>query len=560
MLLAVALLVVGITSTLISRDAAPPTHPQHLDVRTTGGRLRGQLNYTLFERRPFYAFKGVPYAEPPLGQLGRFQPPRPIAWAPGVRECIDHGPVCMQATATGAIVGSEDCLRLNVYTPADAPAAPLPVMVYMFGSAWYRRSADSALLGPDFLIDQHVVLVTLNYRLGVFGFLAVDAVPAASGNWGLKDQQLALQWVQHNIGAFGGDAARVTLFGQSSGGMAGQLHQMADGSQGLFHRTIQMSTSFDGRATFRPRSAELQPELRRFVGALDAGVDTANGTALLAALRDVDAERLMRNFPFVQFHTPIMPTVESSLAPAPFMHGDPAHLALERPFAMDMPVLTGCTSNEAISMAGPEQLAAFQRQPRVDIPSVYFAGDWTSLRYRRASERIFARYFPHGGAANATVGELVRLQGDVYQSYPADRKVRALARWNRGPTWFYQFDLDTRLNAIKRWSASAEGRSLPGASHFDDVCYVFCCAGEHVGMYDGLAADSAERRAIGQMAGLFGRFARGESMGWPAVEPAPAATVYMHMGPEGFAVRTNAMGDRRRFWDGVVRQFGYGEL
>lgn len=560
------LLIAGIIAILLSCDTLSPIHPQYLDVHAVAGKFRGQLNYTRFDQRPFYSFKGLPFALPPLGQLGRFRPPRPFPPPHAnatVRECFAHGPVCLQSTGTNDMIGSEDCLTLNVYTPAGDHVAPLPVMVYIYGGAFYRGSANSALFGPDFLIDQNIVLVTLNHRIGVFGFLAVDDDPVSSdtsGNWGLKDQQLALHWVQQNIVAFGGDAGRVTLAGQSSGALAAQLHQFAPGSRGLFQRTIQMSTSFDGRTAFRPRSSQIVPELRRFVSELDASVDTTNGAALMSALRDVDAVQLWRRFPFVQFQTPVMPTVESPLATDAFVQGDPDRFALERPFDMNMPVLTGCTTNEAISQSAPEKLAAFRQRPLVDIPSLHFEGDWTSDLYRWASERIFARYFPHGGPANATMSEYVRLLSDIYQSYPADRKVRALARWNRGPTWFYQFDLDTRLNNVKRWSTGDEGRELPGAAHSDDVCYVFNCEGAHPDMYAGLEADSAERKAIGQMAGLFGRFVRGEAVGWPEVERTAGETEYMHMGEDGFVLRKSAMGEGRAFWDGIVEEFGYVEL
>jgi para-nitrobenzyl esterase len=186
-------------------------------------------------------FAGVPYAAPPVGPL-RWQPPAPaLAW-PGVRDATRVGPRCMQ-DIDDLEMGrhtDEDCLTVNVWTPpASGDQAPLPVMVWIHGGAFINGSGgiyDSRWLASR----GDVVVVTLNYRLGTLGFLAHPALgPAgAVGNYGLADQQAALRWVRDNIAAFGGDPERVTIAGESAGGMAVCDHLVAPESQGLFRAAI----------------------------------------------------------------------------------------------------------------------------------------------------------------------------------------------------------------------------------------------------------------------------------------------------------------------------------
>jgi para-nitrobenzyl esterase len=183
-------------------------------VRTTSGAVRGTSVQNMA------AYLGIPYAAPPVGPR-RWLPPQPaVPWS-GIRDATAFANHCPQtASAVGIASTTEDCPYLNVFVPARTrPRAKLPVMVWIHGGAFVSGESDD--YDPDRLVARAIIVVTLNYRLGYLGFLAVsalDAEPHTHVNYGLLDQQFALRWTRANIAAFGGDPARTTVFGQSAGG------------------------------------------------------------------------------------------------------------------------------------------------------------------------------------------------------------------------------------------------------------------------------------------------------------------------------------------------------
>src|SRR5262249_29011849 len=166
------------------------------------------------------SFRGIPYAAPPVGEL-RWRPPAPPARWNDVRDATSFAPMCIQIGANGQLVGSEDCLTLNVFTSATEPVHNQPVMVFFHGGGKKRGSAQQPWFDHPGLANQGVIVVTAEYRLGALGFFAHPLLTAEGGgsssNYGLMDQIAALRWVRDNISAFGGDAERVTVFGQSAG-------------------------------------------------------------------------------------------------------------------------------------------------------------------------------------------------------------------------------------------------------------------------------------------------------------------------------------------------------
>jgi para-nitrobenzyl esterase len=191
-------------------------------------------------------FLGIPYAAPPVGAL-RWKPPTAAAAWTTVRDASTFASHCAQiAGPFGTASASEDCLYLNVYTPSTGPG-PFPVMVWIHGGALVTGESDD--YDPSALVAQGVAVVTLNYRLGPLGFLSHPALSAeaggASGNYGLMDQQAALQWVQTNIKAFGGDPANVTVFGESAGGLSTFSQIASPLAAGLFQKAIVESGSYN---------------------------------------------------------------------------------------------------------------------------------------------------------------------------------------------------------------------------------------------------------------------------------------------------------------------------
>ena len=254
-------------------------------VAVTGGAIRGEV------RGPGAAFRGVPFAAPPVGEQ-RWRPPAPVqAWA-GVRDAAVSGSPCLQRSygwnAKDAADSREDCLYLDIRTPNLEPYAPLPVMVWIHGGANWAGSARGTV--ESSLVEQGVVLVSIQYRLGAFGFLSHPGLTAegggASGNYALMDQIAALRWVRDNIARFGGDPGNVTIFGHSAGGQDVGLLMVAPQARGLFAKAIEQS----GTAGFGlpPRTLaqneKLGIDLAQAVGAKDlAGLRAASGPAVLAA-------------------------------------------------------------------------------------------------------------------------------------------------------------------------------------------------------------------------------------------------------------------------------------
>jgi para-nitrobenzyl esterase len=194
-------------------------------------------------------FKGLPFAAAPVGAL-RWRAPQPAPTWAGTRKADTFSAVCPQTGSyppeSALEPTSEDCLYLNIWRPAEASSKPLPVMVWIYGGALENGSASTPLYAGDGFAKRSVILVTFNYRLGVLGFLSLkslsrESANGVSGNYGLLDQIAALKWVQRNIGAFGGDAQNVTIFGQSSGSISVSALVASPLAKGLFHRAIGQS-------------------------------------------------------------------------------------------------------------------------------------------------------------------------------------------------------------------------------------------------------------------------------------------------------------------------------
>lgn len=198
-----------------SDDVATPYNPQ-LIIQTTGGQVQGTEERAGLLGDRYFSWKGIPYAEPPVGDR-RFRAPVAHAGWSGVWDGSEHGESCPSSGWLSDKTGDEDCLFLNIYTTTLINRKP--VMVWIHGGSFTGGDGDTLMYGPDFLVMEDVVIVTINYRLGVLGFMSTGD-QHAPGNYGMKDMILALQWLRDNILNFGGDPDNVTVFGESAGGVA----------------------------------------------------------------------------------------------------------------------------------------------------------------------------------------------------------------------------------------------------------------------------------------------------------------------------------------------------
>jgi para-nitrobenzyl esterase len=274
-----------------------PTTPSHAadQVRTTAGLLEGAASADGMIR----VFKGVPYAAPPVGPL-RWKPPQPaIPWN-GVRQAKAFGPHAVQGSEFSGIFvfrdpgPSEDCLTLNLWIPANGSPDQLPVMIWIHGGSFKRGGSSQALYDGEALARKGVLVVTFNYRLGAFGFLAhpelsKESTYGASGNYGLMDQIAVLKWVKENIAAFGGDPGRVTIFGESAGATAVCMLMVSPQAQGLFQRAIGES----GTALFSQEDGALGMSSPVRLEAAGVAFASALGVTTLAEMRLKSAEEVL---------------------------------------------------------------------------------------------------------------------------------------------------------------------------------------------------------------------------------------------------------------------------
>ena len=459
--LALTLAGCGASSESGSRVAAPASQGPTAAIRVDGGRVFG------LDDGAVRVFRGIPYAAPPVGGL-RWRPPQPVRpWAGGLA-CLQFESSCPQS---GAPVGggrlpasqSEDCLYLNVWTPARTAAERLPVMVWIHGGGFISGSGSlPGTSGEDLSGREDVVVVSFNYRLGVFGFLAHPALSAesahdVSGNYGLLDQRAALRWVRRNIAAFGGDPRRVTIFGQSAGGQSVVAHLVSPLSRGLFARAISESPRYQDRGVGLWSTLTLKEQEQEGEDTCD-GLGIPDGPGAAAALRGVSAVRLLTatasaktSLPrlFVQPPQPsFQPVIDGYVLP------DEPWRLLRRGEWARVPLLIGSNRDECnmwVSGVKPAKAGSVALASRRRV--AWFAGpDWPAL----------ATQFPasdYGGLLPATSRMMTVLEFNAPVRYAAE----CVARQNV-PAYLYYF------------SRVAPGDSQ-GAQHSAEVPYVFASVG-----------------------------------------------------------------------------------
>jgi len=297
-------------------------------VRTDKGAVEGAASADGKVR----IFKGVPYAAPPVGAL-RWKAPAPAPRWTKVREATEFGARCMQGRIYDDMIfrdngPSEDCLYLNVWTPATSSKAGLPVMVWIHGGGFAAGATSEPRQDGENLARKGVVVVSMNYRLGVFGFfshadLAKESAHHASGNYGLLDQVAALQWVQRNIAAFGGDPHNVTIFGESAGSISVSALIASPLANGLFQRAIGESGALFSKTRRTKPLAESEEAHEKFADSL--------GTHSLEALRAKPADEILQAAVKQELHL-FFPNVDGYFLPedvtAIYAGGKQSHVPL----------------------------------------------------------------------------------------------------------------------------------------------------------------------------------------------------------------------------------------
>lgn len=394
--------------------SAQPTPP----LSVTGGQISGSDNG---EVRTWF---GVPFAAPPVGSL-RWRPPQEVVPWQGVKAVTAFSPACRQTVPWISNPQSEDCLYLNIWAPEKAEK--LPVIVWIHGGGYFGGTGAQALYDGTRLTKKGVIVVTLNYRLGVFGFLATPELTAespdhASGNQGIEDQIAALAWVKANIAAFGGDPDRVTIMGESAGANSVAMLVASPAAKGLFQRAIAESGNYsvplDASENARADRATAESEGAAFM--------QSQGAATLSDLRRMDADSLIRQkwSPRVivdgqvlredmtttyrhhrQNDVPILMgwNADEGKDLAPEILGTGDFSAANHKGLVDK--LLGHTSSDALLAAYPGTTDAQARASINQLTSDWWGWRmwyWTSLQARNGQQKPWLYYFVHSPAEPVT--------------------------------------------------------------------------------------------------------------------------------------------------------------
>jgi len=298
--------------------------------------------------KPYASFQGVRYAQPPLGEL-RFRNPQPFQSGEILYDVSAESTVqCPQLGGTfgtsDEVVGQEDCLVMNIYSPNLTPDVPYPVMVWIHGGSLTTGSNIASVYGASTFIDRDVVMVAINYRLGPLGFVSLgdEKVP---GNAGLRDQSLALNWVSENIANFGGDPSRVTIFGESAGSSSVNYQLLSPLSQGTFQRAIMQSGTVLGVSWGSANTPEHAVSYgRELIQNLGCDVDTE------VCMQNATVEAILQN---TFLHGPNVDGIwqavdDSSFSSEPFLPGTPKDLLESGQFNTEVEVILGTTKDEGI--------------------------------------------------------------------------------------------------------------------------------------------------------------------------------------------------------------------
>jgi para-nitrobenzyl esterase len=430
-----------------SADPVAAMPKQNPIVNAPAGSLQGKTEGAL------NIFKGIPYATPPVHSL-RWRPPVAMpAWA-GVKKATAFGPACIQprskiVSVYTADIGpmSEDCLTLNVWAPADVHNAP--VFVWIYGGALWGGMAHDPLYDGAQMAKRGVIVVTINYRLGVIGWLAHPGLSAESpqhisGNYGLLDQIAALRWVKDNIGAFGGDASNVTIAGESAGGLSVMYLMTSPDARGLFHKAIAESAYMISTPELK-HARYGSPSAEDIGSRMAAGLQAPN----IAALRAMDAEALTAAAPAAGFQP--FGVVDGHILPKQlvdvFDAGEQAHV----------PLLAGFNAGEIRSL----KILAPPMPASADIYEKEIRSRYLDL----ADE--FLRLYPSSDM-NESILETSR---DALYGWTAERLVRKQTAINV-PSYLYFFD---------HGYPAADSANLH-AFHASELPYVFGTA-EHTPPY-----------------------------------------------------------------------------
>uniref|UniRef100_A0A1B6LQA7 Carboxylesterase type B domain-containing protein n=1 Tax=Graphocephala atropunctata TaxID=36148 RepID=A0A1B6LQA7_9HEMI len=529
-------------------------------VHLKEGTIRGrELTATSFSKKNYFAFQGIPYAQPPVGSLRFRDPQPPVPWQ-GVREAVKEAPACPQKhVLLQDTVGEEDnCLGLNVYTSNFSSAKP--VMIWIHGGGFTFGSGHTDLHDPEYWMERDVVIVTCNYRVGAFGFLSLGNAEVP-GNAGLKDQVMVLRWVQSNIAQFGGDPDNATLFGESAGAASVHYHLLSSMSRGLFHRAILMSGSSLNSWAFSSDCVQKShllgekmgctsqdpQELLQFLQKVPA-FDLVKGQYKVVSAQD---KRDVRPFPFI-------PTVEPQEGEGERFLTDHPRSLLQKGQVAPVPIIIGVTNKEGMLIMN-------------DIPH--------SDDYFKVLNGNFARIVPGNLGLPANGAEMIRqfffedepidwdtvpqyldYYGDLFFYIGVDEMIRLHLACGTAPVYCYNLAFEGQLGLLTWYLRQLYPQcDLSGVSHADDLGYIYKA---NVPGPPAMEEGSPDEHMVKCVTGLWYQFAatgnpngeKGQTVVWePAVKDQSSWKNYLELDKEPTMRHWRLQQQRMAFWERAMR-------
>lgn len=520
------------------------------------GKIRGSFFQSRLGKE-IYSYRGIRYAEAPVGEL-RFQQAVPIKAWDNILDASQEGPACPQFRDNST---SEDCLRLNVYTTeltSGSKNVSKPVIVFFHPGGFYFRSAQSTYHGPQYLLDKDLVLVTVNYRLASLGFISA-AHPLLPGNNGLKDQVVALKWVKEHISKFGGNPNCVTIAGQSAGSWSVALHMMSPMSKGLFHRVISMSGS--------PVKPEPLPSHQKHLAKRQAQIlncPTEPIEAMVECLKTKPAEEFGKSFPkFNEWYgDPILrwrPVVEPKFPGVErfLTDDDPANLIRRGQFE-HVPFFGGVTKDEfAGVIKGTIERARQGNTSTIDernanwdeISPISFLYQRGTPRSKYISHELKKFYLNDQPVSLDNILDLGKIYADAVTIFSQHRLVTLLAAANKKPTYYYKLTYQGRYSHVT-W---VDTKKPFGVVHHDELIYLFGIA-----QFPAIKEGDPELATVKKLTAIWENFAKtGEpipkenhlfdNVSWTPITP--SRPCYLEMNSE-FVMRDGIIyPERMNFWE-----------
>lgn len=431
------------------------------------------------DNKNIHAYLGIPFAKPPIENL-RFAKPEPHESFVGTFNASQFGPTCIQMASRPNMTMSEDCLTLNVYVPPEAyQNGPVAVIVWIYGGAF--TFGQSHTYDPTTIVALgDVVFVTLNYRLGAFGFLSTED-SSAPGNFGLWDQHLAIKWVSNNIASFGGDHTKVTIIGESAGAASVGHHSLATMSRGLFHRIILQSGSANAIWAIATNTLHYARRLGILLECSES--DTKRNVALMSCLRDKSASDILTQSFFVDdapyeervFHTIWAPVVDQD-----FIHDHPRNVIKDMTYLQqNTDFLSYDSIYDVVNKEGGIFYSSLNQLPEGGRQALYNREFYKNVYLRGTIMRefsqtsqlavdVFNSYYKDwslgvGSAETVNPEEYMDITGDTLFFIPS--LVSAMqSSMGQGRTYYYYFDHVPSYRLVD---------IVHGITHGEDVPFTF---------------------------------------------------------------------------------------